>query len=192
MGKRKHGPRVELKVSIGCNLDTQRYVVARFIHKFVWRKFIVEQGVGGEVFFFHNVHAHRLWKKHGQRDDIGPSVIQFIGSIGGFTLLHNANIEQDKLRAAVIAARRANEMPVHIYHERLDEVARANQDEEFRTTFSYVPMLYTWTVDTVEAGEGHNILGGHGQTPEHACHDAIGSLSQALADWHYTNPFEGE
>lgn len=186
-------PRVEQTFPIACDLDTQRYAVARYIHRHLWcLTFIVEQGVGSEVFFFHNIHARKLWKKFGHRDDIATSVIQFIGGTGGFKLLHNADIDQNELKAMVMKARRANAMPVHIYYERLAEVARANKGEEFRTTFSYAPMLFTWSVETVEAAEGHSFIGGAGQTPEHACHDAMDSLNRALSDWHYTNPFEGE
>lgn len=192
MSTSKGVPRVELKVAIGCDIDTQRYVVARHIHQHLWRfRFIVEQGVGSEVFFFPNARVHEFWKKHGHTDSIAPSVIQFIGSTGGFTLLHNTNIDQSKLRAAVMKARRANALPVHIYYERLAEIARVNKDE-FQTSFTYNPVLYTWVVDTTEAAEGHGLLGGHGQTPEHACHEAMEGLPRMLSDWGYTNPFEGE
>lgn len=193
MDKSKSVPRVELSIPIACDLDTQRYVVARFIRKFVWRhNHIVEQGVGSEVFFFHSPRAHMLWKKHGYSDAIAPSMIQFIGSsTSGFKLLHNADIDHNKLKAEVMLARRTNAMPVHIYYERLAEIARVNKDE-FQTSFTYNPVLYTWVVDTTEAAEGHGLLGGHGQTPEHACHEAMEDLSQALSPWGYTNPFEGE
>jgi hypothetical protein len=174
-------------------LDTQRCAVAKYICSDLWpsKAVTVEQGVGSEVFFFRNRQVRDLWKQKGCTSSIDHLMIQFIGGSKGFVLRHNTVIDERKLDRRLAGLASTYSLPVHIYFERMTRIMRAN-DEEFNTVFTYDPQFFEWHVATEEAEEQHSLIGGSGQTPEHACHSAWEDIAAVCNDWGYENPFADE